>query len=124
VWISDEGHADVDGALGDRHDVHAGVAQKLFEAGAEVVVLNRELPRGLARVRDRVRRVGEDHVGQAAGQDLLDGFHLRGVAAEQPVFAHRPHVARGADDRLLLVRYRVLVRQPVARLLRPRQDRL
>jgi hypothetical protein len=35
------GHADVDRALGDRQHVHAGVAQELLEAVAQVIVLDR-----------------------------------------------------------------------------------
>ena len=107
-------HADVDRALGHRQHVGAGIAQELFEAVAEIVVgdlplLAAELVLHRRAVVHVVRWIGEDHVGQAAGQDLLHSLHLRGIAAEQPVLAQHPDIAGHGDRGLRRLRHRVFV---------------
>ena len=107
-------HADVDRALGHRKDVHACVAQELLEVLAQVVVgdlplLAAEFVLHRRAVVHVVRRIAKDHVGQAAGEDLLHVSHLRGIAAQQPVLPENPDVAGNRDCGLRSLRHRVIV---------------
>ena len=111
-------HADVDGALRYRQHVRARIAQELIELAAERVVADLELLGGLAFVIDVVRRVREDHVGQAAGENGLDRIHAGSIATQEPVLAHHPDVAERGDRVLLLFRNRVVVGQSNVGLLR------
>jgi hypothetical protein len=116
------GHAHVDGALGHREHAGRGIPQELIELAAESIVVDGELLRRLAFVRDVVRRIGEHHVSQPTSQDLLDVGHLRGIPTDEPVFAKNPHVARHRDRALCFIRDRVFVCQPFVCYLRIRQD--
>ena len=49
---------------------------------------------GAAGYLDAIRWICPDHIGQPARQHLLHVREDRGVAAEQPVLAHDPYVAR------------------------------
>ena len=89
-----------------RQDVRAGLAQEIIELPAQRVVADLQFLGGLALVIHVVGRIGEDHVGQAAGQHLLDITHLRRVAAQEPMLAQNPHVAGHRDGALRFLRER------------------
>ena len=83
-------HADVDRALSHREDVGAGSAEHCLEVLARMVVQDRPmlaalLVLGRVGVVHAVRRIGEAHVGQFTGQDLLYIGEDRGITAQDPM---------------------------------------
>ena len=113
-------HADVAGAFRDREDVKAGVLQERFEAGAEIVIEDRpkfavQLVLRRVRIIDGMRWVAERHVGEVPAEHPLDVGQHRGVAAQQPMVAQNPEIARLADR--VLQRFRNLVLNLIARRL-------
>src|ERR1017187_4668185 len=80
------GHAHVDGALRHREHVGRGVPQELIELAAESIVVDGELLRRLAFIRDVVRRIGERHVGQPAGQNFFDRSEEHTSELQSPMY--------------------------------------
>ena len=50
------GHADKDSSLRNCQQIGAGIAKKIVEATPQIIILNRELPCGLAGIGNGVRR--------------------------------------------------------------------
>src|SRR6185436_12349729 len=101
--------------LVERQHTLTRVSQKTSEPFSQIIVLNRELPRRLAHVCYRVRRIRKDHIAHTTRHEFPKTFRIYGVAAEQAVCcAKDPEVARPGDRRCRHLRSSIFVGQPRA----------
>jgi hypothetical protein len=91
------GHANVDGAAANFHQLSAGLPQEFLELAAQGIVCEAQFAARLALIGDIVRRVREHHAGWFAGQHGVQVCPLGGIPTEQAMLSQDPPIAGQGD---------------------------